>query len=300
MITFPDWLINAVLRLRGSKRVYRSEANLLAKVERLRIRPKRSAPPRLIDLLVTVAVSERRGWPCYELRSRTADPQGGPVVYFHGGAYTFEIDPFQWLAVARLAVLASVPIIVPVYPLAPAGTAAATIATAVEIVGDVIADRNPQPVALLGDSAGGGMALAVAQQLGRSDGPHPGLGQLILIAPWLDLTLTEVSTGRNARRDRMLDRPGAYAAGRLYRGELGETDPRVSPLNGDLSQLPPLTVLTGTYDLIHPDAVRLRDRATEAGVPVDYSELIGGQHCYPILPSAHGLAALRHIASRLA
>jgi epsilon-lactone hydrolase len=111
-------------------------------------------------------------------------------------------------------------------------------------VADVASEAGEGGVSIMGDSAGGGLALAVAQQFGRS--ASTALRRLILIAPWLDITLDEAAWDADVPRDAMLDRPGLREAGRLYRGELSETDPRVSPLNGDLSQLPPISLFTGT------------------------------------------------------
>ena len=77
----------------------------------------------------------------------------------------------------------------------------------------------------------------------------------------------------------------------LFRSGLGEGDWRVSPLHGDLSGLGPITVFSGTRDIVHADALRFVPLAVEAGVDLDYHEGAGMIHNYPILPMPEGDAA---------
>jgi acetyl esterase/lipase len=73
----------------------------------------------------------------------------------------------------------------------------------------------------------------------------------------------------------------------------------VLPLRGDMRQLPPITVFTGTDDLLNPDAHRLHDACADAGVPLELVEAPRMPHVYPLLPTPEGRAARRHIVEVL-
>ena len=126
------------------------------------------------------------------------------------------------------------------------------------------------------------MTLAVALQL-RDRGlaaPY----RTVLISPWLDVTLTAPDIPALAAKDHFLAPAGLVAAGELYRGELPAEDPRVSPINGDFSGLGPITLFSGTHDILHSDAKRFVPLAKEAGVSIDYHEAPGMLHVYPLFP----------------
>jgi hypothetical protein len=108
----------------------------------------------------------------------------------------------------------------------------------------------------MGDSAGGGMTVAVALQL-RDRGlaaPY----RTVLISPWLDISVAAPDISALAAKDHELAPPGLVAAGELYRGEVPAEDPRVSPINGGPFGLGPITLFSGTHDILHSDAKRCR------------------------------------------
>ena len=147
----------------------------------------------------------------------------------------------------------------------------------------------------MGDSAGGGLALALAQSF-RDEG-HPQPARIVLISPWLDVTMTEPRLEHQDARDPYLGATGLAEAGRRYAGPLDESDPRVSPLNGSMEGLAPIAVFIGTRDVLLPDARRLRKAAAAADVPIDYHEHDGMIHNWPMrrLPEAHqALTQLTH------
>lgn len=124
--------------------------------------------------------------------------------------------------------------------------------------------------------------------------------RLILLAPWLDATGTHPDQQQIARHD-ILARP-AYLldAARAYAGDLPLDDWRVSPLNGDVGRLPPMSVFTGSHDTVVTDSRRLVEQVTAAGGQIDYVEAAGMQHVYPILPLlGQARAARRSIAATL-
>jgi acetyl esterase/lipase len=137
-------------------------------------------------------------------------------------------------------------------------------------------------VILMGDSAGGGMALALAQHLRDSARPLP--VRLILISPGADMTFSDPRQQALARVDRMLDIPALVVAGRWYAGALPLDDPKVSPLFGSLAGLPPIAVFTGTHDLLNSDARRLHAKAVQEGATLSLHEYEGMFHVWPLTP----------------
>jgi alpha/beta hydrolase fold len=112
----------------------------------------------------------------------------------------------------------------------------------------------------------------------------------VFISPWLDVA-TDYPSHRAAPRDAMLAIPGLVEAGRAYAGELPLDDPRVSPIHGDMSDLPPITAFSGTADLLNPDSHLRREACVRAGTPSDLIEAPDIPRAYPLLPTPEGRAA---------
>jgi len=186
--------------------------------------------------------------------------------------------------VSRLAVETNTRFLVPIYPLAPAETAETIVPKATDLAAGLIAEVGAENTSLLGDSAGGGMALAVALQLRDRDLPAP--HRTVLISPWLDITGT----------DPQLE---VIAPHGVYRGSLAETDPMVSPLYGDLRGLGSLTMFSGTRDILNADATKFLSLARAAELTIDYHEAAGMIHVFPILPIPEGTAARAIIAQSM-
>jgi len=237
-------------------------------------------------------VTEREidGWTAFDVAPIT--PSTGTArrgVYLHGGCYCFEITAFHWRLVAELASQSGATITVPILPLAPAGTASVVVRRVVSIVETAISEVGAHNVSVIGDSSGGGMALATAMAL-RDRHPEP-LRAIALIAPWLDISGTDPVLQQIAPSDQCLAIPGLTAAGALYRAELDEADWRVSPLRGNFEGLGPITLISGTRDILYADALRMVPLARDAGVDVDWTVGEGMMHVYPLFPMPEAIPA---------
>lgn len=277
----------AALSLVGDRIGYQDPDVLRRRVEANRIRPLKHWPPRRLDRSCDVDVDHDRGWPTYRLAPRSG-PAAAQVVYLHGGAYIQEINALHWTFVGHLAAGVPASVTVPIYPVAPAGTAAVVVPQVVELVTAALAD-SPLPVVLMGDSAGAGLALAVAQRLRDAGGPQP--AHLALVSPWVDATMSNPEIPSLELHDPLLSAAGLLYTAGLWAGDLDLADPLVSPINGDLAGLPPTSIVIGTYDVFHADARRFRDLAAAAGVAVDLVEGPAQLHDYPLLPTPEGRQA---------
>jgi acetyl esterase/lipase len=221
------------------------------------------------------------GFPSYAVTRRGTTPTR-TIVYCHGGGFVGPIDPWQVRYAARLASGLGARVVVPDYPLTPEHTWRDSHEPLVALVQRLLAE-SPDGVVLAGDSAGGGLALAVALTLRDRGGPQP--SHLLLVSPWVDLTTSTPETLEVTRTDPWLFIGKMRAYAEWWAGsaeELGR--PEVSPGLGDLTGLPPALMFFGTRDSLWPGGRLLVRRAEEAGWPLTYVEEPGLLHVYPILP----------------
>ncbi|MGB0954564.1 MAG: alpha/beta hydrolase [Panacagrimonas sp.] len=190
-------------------------------------------------------------------------PSGVAVMYLHGGGYVLGSPGTHAGLVSHLARDAGCECFVVDYRLAPEHPAPTALDDAVDAWAALT--RSHSAVALAGDSAGGGLALATA--IAARDRGLPAPCALALISPWADLSLSGMSMTTHASRDPMLSRDWLAYAARHY-ADSALTDPRVSPLFAELGDLPPTRIDVGSEEVLLSDASRLESRLREAGVPV--------------------------------
>ena len=201
---------------------------------------------------------------------------GGVLVFLHGGAYVYPLVEGQWGIVEGLIDRTGLPVIIPDYPLAPKHAATDAFDVVQPIIDEVQAEFGR--VILFGDSAGGGLAISLAMQ--RRDAGARQVDGLVLYAPWVDVTMMNPAITDVQRLDKILRVPGLAWAGRAWAGDLDPADPRVSPLYGDLSALPPMLIFQGDADILGPDTIEFARAAARAGVDVRLRVEPGGFHVY--------------------
>ena len=228
--------------------------------------------------------------PPNSLRSTSATDRPAWVSRFASGGPAWPAPlRAHWRFVADLTRTARVRCVVPIYPLAPRATAKDVVPAVGELVRKLMEDAGSAKVTLIGNSAGAGMALAAC--LWMRDSGHRQPDGLVLISPGLDFSISRPEQQEIAALDPINDIPGTLELGRLYAGDLGIAHPYVSPLNGDMRGLAPMTVFAGTHDLLYPDSVELAAKAREAGVPVELHLRKGQPHNYAAMPTPEGREA---------
>jgi acetyl esterase/lipase len=251
-------------------------------------------PPRRVASRFEIREREVSGIRVHEVRPRGTAPLR-TVVYVHGGGFVSGLDRFHWRYAARLAERLDVAVLLPSYPLTPTHTYKDALPPLVDLFNQA-AVESPRGTVLMGDSAGGGLALLLAQTLARGSGPQP--THLVMFSPWLDLTCTTPGTKDAARTDPWLDLTKA----RLYGTWWGAGDPphrEASPLDNDLTGLPPALLLCGSRDLLRPQSRALVARAPGARFDLTYVEEPGLMHVYPLLPIPEARRAFDAVAAFL-
>jgi acetyl esterase/lipase len=240
--------------------------------------PKDRAPvPEEVAHRYEIEDREVAGYPVQILHPR----QGGSgiqAVYFHGGGYTLPFLPLHWTIVAGLADRTGADLWVPHYALSPD----ATVDDALPFI-DALAVEVPQAAGarryiVSGESAGGNMALVQALRARENGTRLP--DHLVIHAPWVDLRTCNPKSREMEAIDALQVIDQLQRAGRNWAGTRETTDPMVSPLFGDLSGLPPITVLQGTNDLLLPDVLVFVDRARQQGANVELELVEGAFHVY--------------------
>lgn len=226
----------------------RSEWEALAKTEKL---PEGSL----------VSGVELNGVPCEWVER--ADSAAEIVLLVHGGGFNAGSPRTHRKFAATLAKASGQRVLVPDYSLAPEAPFPAGLDDIVAVYAALVeAGAEPQSITFSGESAGGGLALSAVLKLRDMDAPLP--GKLLLMAPWVDLSLTGQSIDTNAMHPNPTEAELRRAAD-WYVGELGLAEPGVSPLFAELAGLPPMLVQAGGHDVLLDDAVRLTERARAAG-----------------------------------
>lgn len=291
-MTMPWPLFLLLLKLLGRRRRFESIEGLRAAVERDR-KTASAEPPASVRKRCAIGRRQVGGHDCYTLAPLSG---AGPVqlLYLHGGAHVAEISPFHWRLLAEFAEATGCVAHVPIFPLAPEHTYRPAYAMVNEIYRGLAAAHDPRQLVLMGDSAGGGLALALAQGFAALGLPQP--RDIVLISPWLDLTVSNPAIPALEADDPWLARPGLEEAGRWWAGGEDPGLPHLSPVHGPLQGLGRLTVFIGTRDLLLADCRALRDRAAAQGVHVEMHEAPGMVHVWPLLPVRQAMAARAAIA----
>jgi acetyl esterase/lipase len=217
----------------------------------------------------TVAIREVAG-PARPLRvSRIAGGAvsgAGLVLHFHGGGYVAGSARTHLAMLARLSRTAGVPVDAPDYRLAGEAPAPAAFADACAAWEALIREgREPGGIVLGGDSAGGGIALALLAWLCARGTPPAGL---YAFSPWVDLTLSGASVARNAAADPLLPAERIGELVKAVRGDFPAADPRLSPLFARFPGAPPVLLQAGGTEILRDDTLRMADRLEADGARV--------------------------------
>ncbi|MGV0791445.1 alpha/beta hydrolase [Mycolicibacterium sp. XJ1819] len=232
-------------------------------------------PPFFLTFGLNVASSEYQGWKVWTLSPSTAPPEK-VVVAVHGGSFIATASLFHWWTYADMVRDAGATVVVPLYPLAneegTGGTAKTVVPTVADFIADHVAEYGAENVSVIGDSAGGSIALAATQLLVQRCNGEPEClaatlpGHMVLLSPALDAGVTNPNVA--LVNDPLLNptiskRNGQWWAKGLETADDpdGTKNPLASPLFGSLEHLPPTAVYAGSLDSRTPDVLVLQEKA---------------------------------------
>jgi acetyl esterase/lipase len=229
-------------------------------------------------------------------------PLGQPratLLHLHGGGFRIgcpeQVGPFA----AALAARCQVRVICPAYRLAPEHPFPAGLSDGWSVLSELA--NGDGPLIVSGDSAGGGLAAGLTALFAQAGGRLAGL---VLLSPWLDLTVTSPCYASNAARDPLFSNASASAAAALYLQGASPDGALASPLFGPVSGFPPSYIAVGTGEVLLDDARSMAARLQAGGIDVDLHEVEGMDHVavvrgWALIGSEETFAALTAFIDRI-
>lgn len=206
------------------------------------------------------------------------------IIYYHGGAYINEPIKYHWNIINQISQGTQCPVIMPIYPKVPNATCEDAYEAVMNFYLDVVANNDIKNVVFIGDSSGGAMALVMAQLI-RDE--HPEVLQpieLMLLSPWMDVSMENEDIEEIDRIDPMLDAYGLKDLGERWAGDRDVHDPMVSPIYGSFEDLGHISIFIGTRDILYPDDLKFSQMLTEQGIDHLYVQEEGLNHPYALFP----------------
>ena len=219
---------------------------------------------------------------------------GEPVLYFcHGGGFVAGMFKSYYDAIGPLYKALGFPVIVPDYPMPNEVDALTMRKWALAHFKKVRADYPKSPIIVGGDSAGANMALALAQELGVR--AKDDIMALYILYGWLDLSRKEEEFPNN-KEEVFLDAAYIPKTSDRFRGDLAADDPRISPLFGDMSNLPLTRVISADKDMLYAESLALDLRLKQNDCAYTHNVHYGYGHDFWLLPTPDGRRAMKEMA----
>lgn len=289
-------VLQALMIKKGEKKTFGDRETFEKLMETLKAEHQKPFEMNYDKFTVNCERNDIAGMPCFIL-SPKEKAAGSCALFFHGGAYAMEITPQHWQLLDKLVRLSGVTMWVPVYPLVPGSSVDDALPGVLEVYKAFCEASADDKRFIMGDSAGGGLAMTLAQQAAKNNLPMP--SELILISPWLDLSMTNPLIEKINPADATLDPYGLRICGEMWAGDRDIKDPIPSPLFGDLNLDCKINIFTGTRDILNGDAKAFRSRMKKLGRTIAYHEEPGLPHDYVLWPVSEAKKAVKEICRLL-
>lgn len=213
------------------------------------------------------------------------------VLYLSGGAYVRRPTFFHLRAIKKLVYHTNASFIMPIYPLIPFANCEQNYELLSKFYKKIIADYPNKQIILMGDSAGGGLALGLCNFWEESGIKLP--DKLILLSPWVDVSMENQEISKYATNDPVICLSSCKIWGKLWADDLDLKDYRVSPIYADFKKLTDVTIFVGTQELLYPDITMLYDKLVKKGIKAKL--YIGNKmnHDFPLYPIPEAKKALK-------
>jgi acetyl esterase/lipase len=289
--------VKLLFRLIGQKKKWRLTGEALKR----NISKKQSVashqPPKSLQQKYRIVENEKDAHTLYVMEPKQTPTSKKHILFLHGGGFVYEIISFHWKFLAKLAGELNCTITIPIYHLAPKHQYQEAFDLLLPVYQELTARVSPKDMVLMGDSAGGGMALALALLLKEKKLPQP--ANIILISPHIDIALNDPLIQEIEKYDPILAAPGGREVGRMWAGAADPKNYLVSPIYGVHEGLGKISIFIGTHDILMPDCRRFKKIAAEKGIALNYYEYPNMIHDWPLitfLPEAQkALGEIRNI-----
>lgn len=213
------------------------------------------------------------------------------IIYLHGGAYLYNLQKPQLMMAENIATSTNSTIYIPLSPLVP-NNYKYCYQSLTKVYKDICNLHLKKNIILMGDSAGGGLCLGLSSVIKENKlrKPH----HLILISPWIDLELNnEEITEKLEKQDKILKKDKLQKIARIF--SENEDNKLLSPLKSNLEYLAPVSIITGTYDILYPDTKLLYNKLLETDNKCNYNVYDKMLHDFIIFPLPESKNAINKI-----
>ena len=214
------------------------------------------------------------------------------VYYLHGGAFVLGLNSLYYSMIGRLAKISKAKIVAPDYPLPPEHNVNEIHEWVKSSYIETIAKHNPNNIIIMGDSAGGNLAIALADWIMTSELRKP--SNLILLSPWVDLELKNPKLEANPS-EQLLNKKDIQKAAIRFANGLDLKEPLISPLYHNNLKLPKTTMFSGDLDLLHDDIVRFSKKNPKITLKITNHM----PHVHIIMPTKEAKITLKQISNIL-
>ena len=202
------------------------------------------------------------------------------ILYFHGGSYVAEATQNHWDFLEKIVKDTGYEVIMPDYPLTPKYNYKDVYNMVEPLYKEIVEKVGKDNLIIMGDSAGGGLALGLYEKLVEDNIEIP--IKTILISPWLDVRLQNTEIKEIEKNDNILNKEALKLAGIAYAGEDGINKYLVNPIDGNLSKISNIKIFIGTYDILYPDCKLLKEKADKVNGNVEIKEYDKAKHIWLI------------------
>ncbi|HVE59098.1 MAG TPA: alpha/beta hydrolase [Pyrinomonadaceae bacterium] len=294
MESWQSKLIKIILRLKRNKRKVRYVQELIENgFENERLNDKPSSKVYEKHLVSTREYRGRTVWTVAPREKRSEKH----ILYLHGGGYVNGFAWLHWSFISNLVSRLGCTVIAPDYPLTPENQVHNVFDMVFPIYQELLTKVGAENLIVMGDSAGGGIGLALAMRARDEKIEQP--SEIVLLSPWLDVTMTNTDAEKIDRFDPFLDIRGLKYLGKIYAGETDPTDYLVSPIYGSLKNLAPITLFIGTHDLFVADCRKFKNKAEAEGIKIDYHEYERMVHVWMLMSLPEGKKAAKAICAKI-
>jgi epsilon-lactone hydrolase len=217
-----------------------------------------------------------KGWWIYAQQTSSTRA----ILYIHGGGYVVGSSEAYRGFVSQIVSRTQVSAFVLEYPLAPEATLPMA-PNAALAAWKWLVNQGFKEIAIVGDSAGGGLSLVTLAELGKTASDLKPIAGVVF-SPWVDMTFSGTSMTDPGIEDPLIGHDYLRDCAQKYLGSFSATDPLASPLLGDLRNLPPLLIQVGSDERLFDDSWQLAFRASAAGVPVQLEIWEGMHHVFQL------------------
>ncbi|WP_313149885.1 alpha/beta hydrolase [Lysinibacillus capsici] len=220
------------------------------------------------------------------------------ILYIHGGAWTNQPLNLHWLFMDKMAQALNAKVITPIYPKVPHFNYQDTYPKMLSFYKEILASiESSNQLTIIGDSAGGNIALGLIQQLKRDNLPQP--QDIILLSACVDMSLENPLIQEYEENDPMLASEGMEVITKIWAADKALKDPLISPIYGDFQGISKITHFIGTHESLYPDAIQFDEKLTDQGVAITTFVYPKMNHVFVVMPIPEAVDAQQKIINIL-